>query len=201
MRGLLPGADWEEFQLGACGLFTPGGILKAPTPPIDAPFAVFGELLCAGPAEVAEFVEPGRAFVVARPCRPGTAERRLVPDGAPCRESEKAFIFACISFVRPLALEGGGPGRRAAFTGPSGAEELLRPLSKEVFREGGLGDVLGSDSAGDNLVGLGLSEDTLSSSPASGIDEVDSVPLTEEVLILSIWPLCRLIVTGCKGIG
>ena len=189
MRGLLPGADWEEFQLGACGLLTPGGILKAPTPPIDAPFAGAGELLCDGLVEVPEFAELGRALAAARPCRPGTAERRLVPDGAPCRESEKAFIFACISFVRPLALEGGGPGRRAAFTGPSGAEELLRPelaLSKEVRSEGGLGDVLGSDSAGDNLVGLGLSEDTRSSSPASGVEEADSVPLTEEVLILSI---------------
>ena len=43
--------------------------------------------------------------------------------GPPCLDNEKAFIFAAMSGLRPLALEGGGPGRRAAFVGPSGADE------------------------------------------------------------------------------
>lgn len=45
------------------------------------------------------------------------------PGGGPCLDKEKAFILAWMSEVRPLARVGGGPGRRAAFVGPSGAEE------------------------------------------------------------------------------
>jgi hypothetical protein len=50
-----------------------------------------------------------------------------------------------MSDVRPLALEGRGPGRRAALSGPRGAEEavmLFGELSKEVRSDGGLGDVV-----------------------------------------------------------
>jgi hypothetical protein len=45
--------------------------------------------------------------------------------GAFCRESEKAFIFAAISDVSPLANAGEGPGRRAALTGPSGSGDTF----------------------------------------------------------------------------
>ncbi len=63
--------------------------------------------------------------------------------GAPCREREKAFILAAMSEVSPLALVGGGPGRRAAFIWPSGAEDGVKVLEKDptfaVRSEGGLG--------------------------------------------------------------
>ena len=45
--------------------------------------------------------------------------------GAPCRDNEKAFIFACMSEFNPLARLGSGPGRLAALVGPSGEEEGL----------------------------------------------------------------------------
>lgn len=70
--------------------------------------------------------------------------------GAPCLESEKAFIFACISDVKPLARVAGA-GLRAALTGPSGAEDALIPgaeESSECLKEGGLGE--GSDDVGDS---------------------------------------------------
>ena len=58
--------------------------------------------------------------------------------------------MACISEVRPLDLDGGGPGRRAALVGPRGAEEEfigLRHGSREVRREGGRGGVARSGEA------------------------------------------------------
>jgi hypothetical protein len=84
------------------------------------------------PAETGLF--PGRPGL--KPCTAG---------GAPCRDSENAFILACISDVRPLALVA-GIGRRAALTGPSGAEDALMVGAEESlgFRnEGGLGDSSG----------------------------------------------------------
>lgn len=65
--------------------------------------------------------------------------------GVPCLDSENAFIFACISDVRPLALVV-GTGLRAALTGPSGADEALIPgagKSLEFRSEGGFGDSSG----------------------------------------------------------
>lgn len=88
------------------------------------------------------------------PCRPGTPGRRL---GAPCRDKEKAFILACISDVRPLALDGGGPGRRAAFSGPRGAEEAVMlgdEPSKDVRKDGGLGEVVVCVSISVGVAGL-----------------------------------------------
>lgn len=43
--------------------------------------------------------------------------------GALCLDRENAFILAAMSEVSPLARVGGGPGRRAAFICPRGAEE------------------------------------------------------------------------------
>jgi hypothetical protein len=77
------------------------------------------------------------------PGRPGLSP--CAAGGAPCRDSENAFIFACISDVKPLALVA-GIGRRAALTGPSGAEDALMVGAEESlgFRnEGGLGDSSG----------------------------------------------------------
>jgi hypothetical protein len=53
-----------------------------------------------------------------------------------------------MSDVNPLALDGGGPGRRAALSGPRGAEEadMFRELSKELRSDGGLGDVVARES-------------------------------------------------------
>ena len=48
-----------------------------------------------------------------------------------------------MSELRPLAREAGGPGLRAAFVGPSGADEVDiwdAVLSVDLFREGGFGD-------------------------------------------------------------
>ena len=67
--------------------------------------------------------------------------------GAPCRDSENAFIFACISEFNPLARCGSGPGRLAAFVGPSGAEEGLivdAMLALCVFSDGGWGGDCGA---------------------------------------------------------
>jgi hypothetical protein len=65
--------------------------------------------------------------------------------GAPCLESENAFIFACISDVNPLARVA-GIGLRAALIGPSGADEALMPDAKSLvfLSEGGLGDSSGA---------------------------------------------------------
>lgn len=73
--------------------------------------------------------------------------------------------MACISEVRPLALDGGGPGRRAAFKGPRGAEDAVMleagDLSKEVRNDGGLGEV----DPGGSVIVSGLEEPTGTSSP------------------------------------
>jgi hypothetical protein len=102
----------------------PGGLLKGPPAGLVE--------WCMFPADTGLF--PGRPGL--KPCTAG---------GAPCRDSENAFILACISDVRPLALVA-GIGRRAAFTGPSGAEDALMVGAEESlgFRnEGGLGDSSG----------------------------------------------------------
>lgn len=55
-----------------------------------------------------------------------------------------------MSDVKPLALEGGGAGRRAALSGPSGAEDavmLFGELSREVRNDGGFGQVVAVESA------------------------------------------------------
>jgi hypothetical protein len=63
--------------------------------------------------------------------------------GAPCLDKENAFILAAMSDVSPLALVGGGAGRRAAFICPRGAEDGVMVLgndpSVDVRREGGRG--------------------------------------------------------------
>ena len=117
-------------------------------PPAIAPFGVVGVLFCDG-------TDPGSGplwseleSLVVRLDRPG---------GAPCLDNEKAFILACMSDDRPLALGGGGPGRRAAFSGPRGAEEAVMvfgELSKEVRSDGGLGEVVAGGSAGADVGGL-----------------------------------------------
>jgi hypothetical protein len=90
--------------------------------------------------------------------------------GAPCLDSENAFILAAMSELRPLALVA-GIGLRAALTGPSGADEALIPVVKSLgfLREGGLGDSSGDVGdccwpswlavigAGEGVFALGLS--------------------------------------------
>lgn len=74
---------------------------------------------------------------------PGTpgGKRRVAVGGAPWRDSENAFIFACMSVVNPLDRAGGGPGRRAALTWPRGVEEAVMLAvvgrSEVVFKVGG----------------------------------------------------------------
>ena len=76
-------------------------------------------------------------------CWPGRPGRP--PDGGgPCRDKEKAFIFACISEDRPLALDGAGAGRLAALTALSGLGEVFsvgREDSEGGRRDGGFGEV------------------------------------------------------------
>jgi hypothetical protein len=70
-----------------------------------------------------------------------------------------------MSDVKPLALDGGGPGRRAALSGPRGAEEavmLLGELSKELRNDGGLRDVAAAESVPADAVALEGSADALS---------------------------------------
>jgi hypothetical protein len=70
-----------------------------------------------------------------------------------------------MSEVRPLALEGRGPGRRAALSGPRGAEEavmLFGELSKEVRSDGGFGDVVAGESVDVNAGELEGSANVLS---------------------------------------
>jgi hypothetical protein len=75
-----------------------------------------------------------------------------------------------MSDVKPLALDGGGPGRRAALSGPRGAEEgdmLLGELSKELRSDGGLGDVVAKESVPADAVALEGSAEALSVSLGS----------------------------------
>ena len=70
-----------------------------------------------------------------------------------------------MSDVKPLALDGGGPGRRAALSGPRGAEEadmLFGALSKELRSDGGLGDGAAGQSVPADAVALEGSADALS---------------------------------------
>jgi hypothetical protein len=70
-----------------------------------------------------------------------------------------------MSDVKPLALDGGGPGRRAAFSGPRGAEEaviLFGELSKELRSVGGLRDVAAGESVPADAVAFEGSADALS---------------------------------------
>ena len=55
-----------------------------------------------------------------------------------------------ISDVNPLALDGGGPGRRAAAVGPKGEEEavIAAVISAEFRRVGGFGEDLGGAASG-----------------------------------------------------
>jgi hypothetical protein len=78
-----------------------------------------------------------------------------------------------MSDVKPLALEGGGAGRRAALSGPSGAEDalmLFRELSNEVRSDGGFGEVVTVESADSEAGKLDVWVDTLSVSlrPCAG---------------------------------
>lgn len=75
--------------------------------------------------------------------------------GAPCRDNENAFIFACMSEFSPLARLGSGPGLRAAFVGPSGAEEGFieaampapcEPSDGGLVGDCGLEEVVGDDA-------------------------------------------------------
>ena len=90
-------------------------------------------------------------------CWPGSPPRIVCAEGggAPCLERENAFIFAWISEFSPLARLGSGPGRLAAFVGPSGAEEGL--IAEAIFpvwklKDGGLetdcGEVWGASGEG-----------------------------------------------------
>lgn len=63
---------------------------------------------------------------------------------APCRDNIISLIFFCMSEVKLLARGGGGPGLRAAFTGPRGDEvEFMAAagLAADDRRVGGLEDV------------------------------------------------------------
>jgi len=75
---------------------------------------------------------------------------------APCRDNIISFILFCMSEVKLLARGGGGPGLRAALTGPRGDEvEFMvgaEPIAEDL-RVGGLGDVdVSGPSAGSELV-------------------------------------------------
>ena len=73
----------------------------------------------------------------------GPGGDRTFCDGAPWRDKENAFILAAMSDVSPLARAGGGPGRRAAFICPKGAEDRVMVLASDPSlgnrSEGGLG--------------------------------------------------------------
>lgn len=75
-------------------------------------------------------------------CEPGMPGLSLC--AAPCRDNIISFILLCISEVKLLARGGGGPGLRAAFTGPRG-EDVEFMAGAEVptgdRRVGGFGDV------------------------------------------------------------
>ena len=127
-------------------------------------------VLGGGIPPVNEPLEPELGSLGAKLGRPWAPERRLWPGGAPCLDKEKAFILACMSDVKPLALDGGRPGRRAALSGPRGAEEadmLFGELSKELRSDGGLGDVLAGQSVPADAVALEGSADALSVSLGS----------------------------------
>lgn len=126
------------WKLGALGRFIPGGNLRAATPPLGDP----GVLLNGPPIWLVDCcMLPVDAICV--PGRPGL--KPCTVGGVPCLDRENAFIFACMSEVRPLALVA-GMGRRAAFTGPRGAEDALIVGAEESVgfrKEGGLGDSSG----------------------------------------------------------
>jgi len=75
-------------------------------------------------------------------CEPGIPGLSLC--AAPCRDNIISFILFCMSEVKLLARGGGGPGLRAAFTGPRGDEDEFMAeaeLLTEDRRVGGFGDV------------------------------------------------------------
>lgn len=80
-------------------------------------------------------------------CEPGMPGFGLC--AAPCRDNIISFILFCISEVKLLARGGGGPGLRAALTGPSG-DEVEFMVGAGSFAgdrsEGGLGDVSGAST-------------------------------------------------------
>ena len=62
-----------------------------------------------------------------------------------------------MSDVRPLALDGGGPGLRAALVGPRGADEALKgdaAVPAGLFKDGGLGDVCDVAGLSSGVVGF-----------------------------------------------
>ena len=136
-RGLPPAGD-ADWKVGAFARLIPGGNLRPGIlPPGELGLLLSGPPtglleVCMLPVETGWFPgKPGR-----NPCREG---------GAPCLERENAFIFACMSDVKPLALDA-GTGLRAALTGPSGADEALMPGAEESLglrSEGGFGDSSG----------------------------------------------------------
>lgn len=70
--------------------------------------------------------------------------------GTPCLEREKAFIFAWMSWVRPLDLVfrlGVGPGLRAALIWPSGVEEGVIMGVSETDRMVRFGGEVGDETA------------------------------------------------------
>lgn len=90
---------------------------------------------------------------------------------------EKAFIFAWISVVRPLARGASGLGRRAALVGPSGDEEAFMvgmDMSDMKVREGGLADFVSAE-AGFGRGGVLDSFDCRSSVLLVGSGEGDGV--------------------------
>ena len=121
MRGLPGVGDGMEFQLEALGLLIPGG---SRSPAIGTPGAA-GKPDCPGlPPAMGLAGNPGCGLPLNVDCWPGTPGRILCA-GVPCLDRENAFILACISDVSPLALDGGGPGLRAALTAPKGLKDEL----------------------------------------------------------------------------
>ena len=161
IRGLCALGIGAEWKFGAPVLLVPWGSPMFARPPAIAPLGPVDVLFCDNTPPGSGPLRPELASFLAKIGRLG---------GAPCLDKEKAFILACISDVKPLALEGGGPGRRAALRGPRGAEEavmMFGELSKEVRSDGGLGEVVAGGSALSELGELGESMDTLSASICS----------------------------------
>jgi hypothetical protein len=124
--GLPATGDGDAPKLGALGRCMPGGNLRL---------------------AAAELGEDGGPPAKAPPAKPPPdcwpAKPPVGAFGAPCRDNEKAFIFACMSEFSPLARVGGGPGLLAAFVGPSGAEEGLMEGAMVAFCELNDGGLIG----------------------------------------------------------
>ncbi len=77
-----------------------------------------------------------------------------------------------MSDVRPLALDGGGPGLRAALVGPRGADEAFKggaAVPVGLFKDGGFGDVWEASGVSSGVVGFEEVLDAVSESMSSAV--------------------------------